>query len=251
MGAQYTGCSGHGGFPSKCFILTFNAGSSSLRFAVFDADCVRSPEGKFERMGGPEARLILNGAESSRTLALMTHADCLLVICELLEENGTGTAGDYQPPAWSHGAAGSTSRYDARDGGVAGGIAGDQIICPKPPAGGDHAHGSGGSRAGRRPRRSRALTPLSTAICRWRPGCCLLPRRYAAQGIRRYGFHGLAFSSVLAELQHRTGGRIPSRLIPGPSGPRLQPCGAAQRSLRRHHHGLHARQRVGDEHPHG
>ena len=52
-------------------ILTFNAGSSSLRFAVFNADCARSLEGKFERIGRPEARLILNGEESPRAVALL------------------------------------------------------------------------------------------------------------------------------------------------------------------------------------
>ena len=71
-------------------ILTFNAGSSSLRFAVFDADCARSLEGKFERIGRPEARLILNGGEHSRPLALTTHVDCLPVLYELLEQNGVG-----------------------------------------------------------------------------------------------------------------------------------------------------------------
>ena len=32
-----------------------------------------------------------------------------------------------------------------------------------------------------------------------------LPRRYAAQGLRRYGFHGLSYSYLLAELGRRAG----------------------------------------------
>src|SRR4051812_19098563 len=71
-------------------ILTFNAGSSSLRFAVFDADCARTFEGKFERIGRPDARLILEGGKSRRAMALATHTDCLPVVYELLEEHGVG-----------------------------------------------------------------------------------------------------------------------------------------------------------------
>ena len=191
-------------------ILTLNAGSSSLRFAVFDADCVRSLEGKFERIGRPEARLILNGAESSRALALKTHADCLPVLYELLEENGTGT-----PAIISHRVVhGGPNHFDttAVTGELLAELRAIKSFAP------NHLPA--------------AITLMEAAVARWPAApqiACFdtafhrdlplaarllpLPRRYAAQGIRRYGFHGLAFSSVLAELQHRTGGRIPSRLI--------------------------------------
>jgi acetate kinase len=191
-------------------ILTFNAGSSSLRFAVFDADCARSFEGKFERIGRPEARLILNGEESPRAVALATHADCLPVLYQLLEEQGVGI-----PAVISHRVVhGGPDHFEATA--VTPALLGElQAITSFAP---NHLPA--------------AIALMEAAQERW-PGvpqiACFdtafhrdlppaarllpLPRRFAAQGIRRYGFHGLAFSSVLAELQHRTGGRIPSRLI--------------------------------------
>lgn len=39
-----------------------------------------------------------------------------------------------------------------------------------------------------------------------------IPRRYLDQGIRRYGFHGLAYTSVQAQLTERLG-RLPERCI--------------------------------------
>jgi acetate kinase len=40
-----------------------------------------------------------------------------------------------------------------------------------------------------------------------------IPRRYAAEGVRRYGFHGLAFQSVMAELGRRESGVVPARIV--------------------------------------
>lgn len=191
-------------------ILTLNAGSSSLRFAAFDADCVRSLEGKFERIGRPEARLILNGSDSFKSLPLTTHADCLPVLYQLLEENGASA-----PAIISHRVVhGGPDHFDTTP--VNSGLLEElrAIISFAP----NHLPA--------------AITLMEAVVARWPDSpqiACFdtafhrdlpmaarllpLPRRYAAQGIRRYGFHGLAFSSVLAELQHRTGGRIPSRLI--------------------------------------
>src|SRR5205085_1749471 len=33
--------------------------------------------------------------------------------------------------------------------------------------------------------------------------CLAIPRAYAAQGVRRYGFHGLSYTFLLAELRRR------------------------------------------------
>jgi len=191
-------------------ILTLNAGSSSLRFAVFGDDCARTMEGKFERIGRPEARLTLNGEESPRTLALTTHVDCLPVLYRLLDENRSG------PPAIiTHRVVhGGPDHFDSTP--VTPGLLDElrQIKSFAP----NHLPA--------------AITLMEAAEHRW-PGvpqvACFdtafhrdlpmaarllpLPRRFAAEGIRRYGFHGLAFSSVLAELQHRTGGSVPPRLI--------------------------------------
>jgi len=191
-------------------ILTFNAGSSSLRFALFDADCVRSLEGKFERIGRPEARLILNGEESPRTVTLTTHVDCLPLVYELIEAHGCRV-----PAAIAHRVVhGGPDHFETTVVTLAllEELRAIKAFAP------NHLPA--------------AISLMEAAETRW-PGApqiaCFdtafhrdlpqvarllpLPRRYAAQGIRRYGFHGLAFSSVLAELEHRSGGRIPSRLV--------------------------------------
>ncbi len=40
-----------------------------------------------------------------------------------------------------------------------------------------------------------------------------LPREYADRGLRRYGFHGLSYESVITALPGTTGERLPSRLV--------------------------------------
>ena len=191
-------------------ILTLNAGSSSLRFAVFDADCARSFEGKFERIGRPEARLILDGEESPRPVALATHADCLPVLYQLLEERGAGV-----PAIIAHRVVhGGPDHFDSTA--VTPGLLEElrAIISFAP----NHLPVAIAllEAAGQRWPEVPQIACFDTAFHRDLPLAARLlplPRRFAAQGIRRYGFHGLAFSSVVAELLHRTGGRIPSRLI--------------------------------------
>ena len=52
-------------------ILTINAGSSSLKFAVFDHDrpMVRAVEGKFERIGLPDGTLAVTDRGNPRPSA--------------------------------------------------------------------------------------------------------------------------------------------------------------------------------------
>jgi len=192
------------------FILTLNAGSSSLRFAVFDADCARSLEGKFERIGRPEARLILNGVEGFRPLMLGAHVDCLPVLYQLLEEMGAG-----KPAIISHRVV-HGGPYHLDTTAVTPQLLEElQAIKSFAP---DHlpAAISLMAESERRWPEVPQIACFDTAFHRDLPTAARLlplPRRFATRGIRRYGFHGLAFSSVLAELQHRTGGRVPSRLV--------------------------------------
>lgn len=191
-------------------ILTFNAGSSSLRFAVFDADCACIFAGKFERIGRPEARLFLNGEEPPRVVALGTHADCLPVLYQLLEERGVGN-----PLIISHRVVhGGPYHFDATA--VTPALLEElQALSSFAP---NHLPVAIAlmEAAAERWREVQQIACFDTAFHRDLPLAARLlplPRRFAAQGIRRYGFHGLAFSSVLAELQHQSGGRVPSRLI--------------------------------------
>ena len=75
-----------------------------------------------------------------------------------------------------------------------------------------------------------------------------IPRRYEAAGVRRYGFHGLSYQYLMEELgaPRRSGGHEGAR-HPCPSRQRREPGRRAQRQEHRHQHGLHADVGTGDE----
>jgi acetate kinase len=195
--------------PSTQSILTLNAGSSSLRFAVFDADCVRSFTGRFERLGRLDSRLIV-GEGPARPMALADHNACLPVLYELLEAHGSGA-----PAVIAHRVVhGGPDHFDPT-------VVTSRLLDELRAIGSfapNHLPASIAlmEAAGRHWGASEQIACFDTAFHRDLPLAARLlplPRRYAAQGIRRYGFHGLAFSSVLAEFRHRCGKRLPERLV--------------------------------------
>ncbi|MGC8990831.1 MAG: hypothetical protein ACP5MD_11985, partial [Verrucomicrobiia bacterium] len=64
--------------PSGCgdLILTVNGGSSSIKFALFDAGSAlqRRLTGRIERIGLPDARFIVKGAHPGQNLAREVNA---------------------------------------------------------------------------------------------------------------------------------------------------------------------------------
>jgi acetate kinase len=190
-------------------ILTLNAGSSSLRFAVFDADCARPVEGKFEHIGRPDACLTVNGA-GARALELRAHLDCLPLLYELLDR-----AGINRPAVVAHRVAnGGPNHFDATD--VTRTLLDElRAISPMAP---HHlpAEISLMEEVGRHWPDSRQIACFDTAFHRdlpLPPKPSSLPGGQVETGGRSGGFHGLAFTSVMAELEHRTGRRIPARVV--------------------------------------
>jgi acetate kinase len=190
-------------------ILTLNAGSSSLRFAVFIGGD-RKLAGKFERLGRPDAQLLVDGDAQPKPLASATHAGCLPRLFKLFEEYRIES-----PVAVAH-----------------------RVVHGGP----DHfapARVTPTLLAELRaiesfaPNHLPAVIALMEASLRCWPAAVQvaafdtafhrdlpatarllpLPRRFAAQGVRRYGFHGLAFTSVLEKLRERSGGILPARII--------------------------------------
>ena len=77
-----------------------------------------------------------------------------------------------------------------------------------------------------------------------------IPRRYEAQGVRRYGFHGLSYAFLMEELARLAGrgsGTRPGH--PRPPRQRREPGGGARRQSRGHQHEFHPDRRRADEHP--
>lgn len=178
------------------FVLTLNAGSSSIRFACFDAEDPKAPvwQGKLDRFGHPEAHLSVQGAVTAPTS---------VACAEQLIQWLLGCVPSAHLKAVGHRVvhgfdAAQPQRIDAAL------LASLRKMMPFDP---DHL-----------PLELqiielvRRLAPQLTQIACFdtafhsdlpRVAQMLpIPRRYFAQGLRRYGFHGLSYQYLLEELQH-------------------------------------------------
>lgn len=199
-------------------MLTLNAGSSSIKFAVFDA--AGSPNellrGQLEGLGGRprlSARMTA-GEELSGLLPgateVATHEDALTVIIELigraLGNRAVAAVGHRVVHGGVHFA--EPARIDDRV------LA--ELSALKPLAPLHQPHNISGILAARRAfPDALQVACFDTAFHRqhpWVDDTFALPRRFYAEGVRRYGFHGLSYEYVTAELArqapHHADGRV-------------------------------------------
>jgi acetate kinase len=195
--------------PVKPRILTINGGSSSIKFALFEAGAPlrRILEGGIERIGLPEAALRVKGLSEadnfSRSLAAPDHTAAAGALMDWIEE---------------------------RLGRVALTAVGHRVVHGGP------KHSDPQLITKEMVEELRQLTPfdpehlpeeiqLTEAFHRRFPDlpqvACFdtafhhdlprvarllsIPRRYEAQGVRRYGFHGLSYSFLMGELARLAG----------------------------------------------
>ncbi|HVU15664.1 MAG TPA: acetate/propionate family kinase [Candidatus Didemnitutus sp.] len=188
-------------------VLTLNPGSSSLRCALVDTAGTQRWLAKFERLGTPQARLQISGHPPRETQA-KTPPECLPLIADALDETGFGIPCGVAHRI-VHGGPNHfdptrvTSEFIAELRGIA-------SFAP------NHLPGAIAllDAAWKRWPKTPQVACFDTCFHRELPPASRLlpiPRRFAAQGIHRYGFHGLAFSSVLSAL--RVEGPLPRRLI--------------------------------------
>ena len=195
--------------PAKPRILTINGGSSSIKFALFEAGAPlrRSLEGAIERIGLPEATMRVKGLSQadnfSRPLAAPDHTVAVGALMDWIAERlGRGAL-----TAAGHRVVHGGPKYS------------DPQLITKEMV-----------------EELRQLTPfdpehlpeeilLTAAFHRRFPDlpqiACFdtvfhhdlprvarllpIPRRYEAQGVRRYGFHGLSYSFLMGELARLAG----------------------------------------------
>ena len=195
-------------------ILALNSGSSSVRFAVFNGEPegARLLAGKFDRIGLAGSELVFteaaSGRKSKREVSLVNHEACLPLLERLLKEQGLEKIGAVGHRI-VHGGPAYTAPARVSEGLL------EDLRRLEPFA----------------PNHLPSAVSLMEFLVTTRPGipqvACfdtafhhglppearLMPiaRRYAAEGVRRYGFHGLAFESVMAELARR--GAVPSRIV--------------------------------------
>src|SRR5438876_10887588 len=192
-------------------VLTINSGSSSLRFALFNAleSLPQILTGKFERIGLPGARLsftdVLANKKDERMIDAPNHVACVPLLVELLEQK-TGVSA---LSAIGHRVVHGGPRYRdplpvdramleelRRISSFAPNHLPDAIALmevfasefPKVPqvACFDTAFHS-------------ALPPVAKLLS--------IPRRYEAKGVQRYGFHGLSCSFLMQELERVAGAK--------------------------------------------
>ena len=191
------------------FILTINAGSSSLKFALFRAGekPLRVLTGKFERIGLPAGKLsltdLVTNKRDERPFSAANHIACVPVLIELLEsQHGTAAV-----MAIGHRIVHGGARYQATqkvDGAMLEELRRLRAFDP------DHlpAELALVKEFARRFSDVPQVACFDTAFHRDLPRVARLlpiPRRYEKQGVRRYGFHGLSYAYLMGELE-RVGG---------------------------------------------
>jgi acetate kinase len=195
--------------PANPHILTINGGSSSIKFALFEAGdpLRRILEGAMERIGQPEAALRVKGSSPadnfSRPVTAPDHTVAVGALMDWIEERGGRDA----LTAVGHRVVHGGPKYSAPQRITPGMIEELHRLSPFDP---DHLpeeillteafH--------RRFPELPQVACFDTAFHHDLPRVARLlpiPRRYEAQGVRRYGFHGLSYAFLMGELGRLAG----------------------------------------------
>lgn len=190
-------------------ILTLNAGSSSIKFALFErqTELKRLISGAIERMGTSETALILktsDGKREKRPLKAATSGDAVKQILELLREKG----GAKEISAVGHRLVHGGPRHFAPEIVTKDLLSELDRVASLDP---DHL-----------PREIELINVVGKFQTQWPQVACFdtafhehmplvaqwlaIPRHYHAQGVRRYGFHGLSYTFLMHELGRLAGG---------------------------------------------
>ncbi len=197
--------------PATPRILTINGGSSSIKFAMFDAGhpLQRIIEGGIERIGLPEATMrvkALNPADNvSRLVTAPDHTKAVGALMDWIEERSERDA----LTAVGHRVVHGGPKYSRPQRITAEMIEELHRLSPFDP---EHLpeeillteafH--------RRFPDLPQVACFDTAFHHDLPRVARLlpiPRRYEAQGVRRYGFHGLSYSFLIGELARLAGAK--------------------------------------------
>jgi acetate kinase len=195
--------------PVDLHILTINGGSSSVKFALFKA--AEPPErilaGAVERVGSPGATLRVRGANKaddlSRAVTAPDHSAAVVALMDWIEARGghdaltaVGHRIVHGGPAYSEPARITSAMVEA--------------LRRLSPFDSEHLPEEILLIDAFR-RRFPDLAQVAcfdTAFHHDLPRVARLlpiPRRYEAQGVRRYGFHGLSYQFLMGELTHQAG----------------------------------------------
>src|ERR1035437_6962524 len=197
-------------------VLTINGGSSSIRFAVYEAgDALRRQlDGKIDRIGLSGTNLVVSdpsgNPQVSRRVAAASHGTAVGALLDWLEEKPGFASIKAVGHRVVHGMKHSEpERITPKL------LAELHRITPYDP---DHLPREIGLIEAFRKRHPKLLQVacFDTAFHRTMPRIARLlpiPRRYAAVGIQRYGFHGLSYAYLMEELGRRDAAATTGRVI--------------------------------------
>ena len=191
--------------PASPRILTINGGSSSIKFALFEAESLRRVlDGSIERIGLANATFAVKGSENfSRPLAVPNHTVAVNVLMDWLEKR----SGPDALTAVGHRVVHGGPKYSKPHRITREMVEELHQLSPFDP---EHLpeeillteafH--------RRFPDLPQVACFDTAFHHDLPRVARLlpiPRRYEAQGVRRYGFHGLSYAFLMGELARLAG----------------------------------------------
>jgi acetate kinase len=195
--------------PANPRILTINGGSSSIKFALFEAgDSLRRIlEGGIERIGLPDATLRVKGLNQADNFARLVtapdHTVAVNVLMDWLDEStGPGSLG-----AVGHRVVHGGPMYSQPQRLTAAMVEELHRLSPFDP---EHLPEEIllTEAFQRRFPDLPQVACFDTAFHHDLPRLARLlpiPRRYEAQGVRRYGFHGLSYAFLMGELARLAG----------------------------------------------
>jgi len=195
--------------PANPRILAINGGSSSIKFALFEAgeSLRRILEGGIEQIGLPEATLRVKGVNQadnfSRSVTVLDHTAAVGVLMDWMEER----SGRDALSAVGHRVVHGGPKYSQPQRITAEMVAELRNLSPFDP---EHL--------------PEEVLLIESFQCRFpdlpQVACfdtafhhdlprvarmLPIPRRYEAQGVRRYGFHGLSYAFLMGELARLAG----------------------------------------------
>lgn len=190
-------------------ILVLNAGSSSIKFAIFDAELVEKISGIAEDIGGSSCLRI---GDKKKEQPILDHKSALSMILKALETEGFGfdslTAAGHRVV---HGGSALTAPMRASPDV----IAEIETCTPLAPLHNPHNLAAIRNLAELVPELPQFVC-FDTAFHATNPKVATryaIPRLQETRGIRRYGFHGLSYAALVQSLPKVSGQSLPSRLL--------------------------------------
>ena len=192
-------------------ILTLNAGSSSIRFALFRVGepLLRALSGRFERIGLANALLTVTYADARMEQSAVDapdHAACMKLLLPLLKRS----ASDVEITAIGHRIVHGGPHYSQPERITEKMLAALRQISPFDP---EHMPAEIGliEACAQHFVNVPQVACFDTAFHHDMPRIAkllALPRKYDARGVQRHGFHGLSYSYLMGELARVAGQQV-------------------------------------------